>query len=165
MSAAVQIPTPLKRRAGQRGIRTPGRRKALLKALRKGHGFHSAAIACGISYRAFAQWRAEDAQFAAECDDARDFCADTVEHELYRQAMVDHNTVAAIFYLKGHRPEVFNRKMMIALGGDPDAPAIAVSTSPMIYPRSDMERPDPAAGPVIEATASEIDADDNGETA
>jgi hypothetical protein len=96
-------------------LRTPGRRRKIIEALRKGHGLHSAAAACGISYRRLAEWRQEDPEFRAEGDEARELTADVVEHELYRQAMEDHDTTATIFWLKAHRPEKFNRRQIVAL--------------------------------------------------
>jgi hypothetical protein len=40
---------------------------------------------------------------------------------LYRMAM-EKDLGAVIFFLKCHKPEVYNRRQVFALGGDPDNP-------------------------------------------
>lgn len=68
------------------------------------HGtvFH-AAQAAGVSRNTVYRWRQEDFEFAEAWSDAHENAVDAVENTIYQQA-VEGNTLAAIFYLKAHRP-------------------------------------------------------------
>jgi hypothetical protein len=125
------------------GKRTAGRRRALIAALRRGHGFASAAIACKLSVSFFRQWRHDDAEFRAECADATDFRDDIAEHALYDRGVNGGDTLALLAWLRAHRPELYHRKMLVALGGDENAPPIAttqVERGAWIYPRAELLR-------------------------
>jgi hypothetical protein len=102
--------------------RTAYRRQALLKALRNGHGFASAAAAVGVSVTMFKEWRAEDPEFRVECQEAAEHRDDIAEHELYHRGVYKGDTLALLAHLRAHRPERFNRKMMLAVSGDPANP-------------------------------------------
>jgi hypothetical protein len=169
MSAALApIFAPLKRpKQGRRSNRTPGKRKAVLAALRRGHGFHTAAEIARMSYRSLCEWRADDQAFATECEEAADYCKDASIQELWRRGM-DSDTLALLAWLRAHAPEKFHRKMLVALGGDPEAPPIGIAASTdqaWIFPVPEMDRPlpddgsskGPKQGPVIEGQA--IDGD------
>jgi hypothetical protein len=137
--------------------RTTGRRRAILKAIRNGYGFAQAAAAVGISSTMFKDWRTDDPEFQAECLDAAEFRDDVAEHALYTRGVHKGDTLALLAHLRAHRPEKYHRKMLVALGGDPDAPPIATAevTGAWIYPRAALERPMPAA-PVIEAVVIDV---------
>jgi hypothetical protein len=136
--------------------RTDARREAIFRALRDGRGYGGAAAAVGISRRHFEQWRHDDPESAQLCEDAREDTVDLVEHRLFRDAMAG-NTLAQLAYLRAYRPERFYRKMMIAVGGDPNAPPIATTeeTGAMIYPRPELRR---ELRPTIEAVTLEDEA-------
>jgi hypothetical protein len=106
--------------------RTSGRRRAILKAIRNGHGFASAAAAVGISLTTFKDWRANDPEFHAECLDAAEFRDDVAEHALYTRGVHKGDTLALLAHLRAHRPGLYHRKMLVAVSGDPDSPAINV---------------------------------------
>jgi hypothetical protein len=100
--------------AGPRTKRTPRRVAAILKALRQGHGFHSAAEAAGIAYRTLCLWRAEDAEFRALTEDAADVAGDAMEHALYQRG-IEGDDLAAFGWLRAHRPELYHRKQVVAV--------------------------------------------------
>jgi hypothetical protein len=104
---------------GRPSKRTASRRAAIVEAIGKGFGLHSAARTCGISPALVALWRNEDPEFRRETDQAREFCADVVEHRLFADAMKG-NTLAQLAYLRARRPEFYRAKTVIQ--GDPDAP-------------------------------------------
>jgi hypothetical protein len=137
---------------GGHSKRTEGRREAVLKALREGRGYGGAAAAIGVSRRFFEQWRHDDPDFAKLCEDAREDTVDQVEHKLFKDAMAGV-TLAQLAYLRAYRPERFYRKMLLAVGGDPNAPPVAVTTGAWIYPRPEMERREL---PPIEAEPSDM---------
>src|ERR1043165_6824291 len=79
------------------------RKKKFIAALTT-HGtvFH-AAQAAGVSRQTAYRWQREDPEFADQWEEARENAVDVVESTIYQQA-VGGNTLAAIFYLKAHRP-------------------------------------------------------------
>jgi hypothetical protein len=143
--------------------RTEGRKRAILKALSGGHGYISAAAACGIGYSLFKEWRRDDPEFARACEDAREYSVDLVEHRMFADAMAGV-TLAQLAILRARRPELYHRKMLVAVGGDPDAPPVAIApadaANAWIFPRVEFERRDDA--PTIEADADMIDVPDDG---
>ena len=85
-----------------------------------------------------------------------------VETVLYRMA-VEQDLGAICFFLKAHRPELYNKRMLIGLGGDPDNP-LSVNhgiddSEPWVImmPENGRDRPDPdtATGPTIEGDADD----------
>ena len=44
---------------------------------------------------------------------------------LYRKAF-EGEAWAVCYFLRGHRPELFNRRQLIGIGGDPDAPPVGI---------------------------------------
>jgi hypothetical protein len=126
---------------GQQTTRSKGRRRALLAALRKGHGYSSAAIACKVSPSFFREWRHDDVAFRAECAEAVDFRDDVAEHTLYQRGL-QGDTLALLAWLRAHRPELYHRKLLVGVGGDPDAPPVVTAevTGAMIYPRPELLR-------------------------
>ena len=57
------------------------------------------------------RWRQDDRDFASLWDEAIENAVDQVESTIYQQA-VGGNTIAAIFYLKAHRP-IYRDKLNI----------------------------------------------------
>ena len=104
-----------------RTVRTAKRRVAFLALLRDGTSIGAAATATGVARSAMYSWRDDDPAFCAEWDDAVEVATELVENVLYKQAL-DGNLLACIFWLKSHKPSVYNRKMQVAVGGDPNNP-------------------------------------------
>lgn len=78
-------------------------KKRFIEALTlKGTVYH-AAKAAGVSRQTVYRWREEDPEFAQLWEEAIENDVDEVESTIYHQA-VGGNTLAAIFYLKAHRP-------------------------------------------------------------
>jgi hypothetical protein len=106
---------------GNRSLSTPKRKQAIIDLLRKGHGYEQAARATGVSGAALRKWRLADPGFAGECEAAADYVGDVAESVLLARGLKG-DTVALIVWLKAHRPELYHRRMLVALGGDPDNP-------------------------------------------
>jgi hypothetical protein len=100
---------------------TPKRREAIIDALRKGSGIEQAARAVGVSGAALRLWRRNDPVFDEACQAACDFIGDVAESVLLTRGLKG-DTVALIVWLKAHRPELYHRRMLVALGGDADNP-------------------------------------------
>jgi hypothetical protein len=88
--------------------RTPKRQAEFLQLLAKGTSVGDAALAVGCRRRAVYDWRASDDDFRLAWDDALDQATEVVESVLFNQAR-DGNLLACIFWLKSHRPSVYNR--------------------------------------------------------
>jgi phage terminase small subunit len=78
-------------------------KKRFIDALTAHGTVYHAAQAAGISRQTAYRWHREDPEFAEQWDEARENAIDVVESTMYQQA-VGGNTIAAIFYLKAHRP-------------------------------------------------------------
>lgn len=78
-------------------------KKTFLTALTTHGTVYHAAQAAGVSRQTAYRWRHEDLEFADQWDQAHENAVDAVESTIYQQA-VGGNTIAAIFYLKAHRP-------------------------------------------------------------
>ena len=79
------------------------RKKRFIEALTVHGTVYHAAKAAGVSRQTVYRWREEDPEFADRWDEAIENAVDEVESTIYQQA-VGGNTLAAIFYLKAHRP-------------------------------------------------------------
>jgi hypothetical protein len=95
-------------------IRTAKRRRAFLDALREGASVYAAARHIGVSRAAMYEWRADDEQFDLEWSEAVEQITDAVETKLYKEAM-SGNIVALIFWLKAHRPTLYNQKQYVPI--------------------------------------------------
>ena len=118
-------------------------KKRFIEALTlKGTVYH-AAKAAGVSRQTVYRWRDDDVEFASLWEEAIENAVDEVESTIYHQA-VGGNTLAAIFYLKAHRPiyrdrlnidikqlqgEIEERMAQLGLTGDLDAGALPNCTS------------------------------------
>jgi hypothetical protein len=78
-------------------------KKRFLAALTEQGTVSHAASAAGVSRNTAYRWRRDDLEFAEAWDEAHENAVDAVESTIYQQA-VGGNTLAAIFYLKAHRP-------------------------------------------------------------
>jgi len=128
-----------------RTVRTAKKRQQFLKALSNGLWVGAAAASAGLGRTAVYAWRHDDAQFAAEWEDAFERGTDMFENAL-RGLAAKGDLGAIIFALKARRPDVYNRRMMLAVGGDPDAQPIRLEHSieqmPRIWiPRTQREEP------------------------
>jgi hypothetical protein len=106
---------------GNRSKSTPQRRQAILDALQRGCGFEQAARGAGIGGATLRDWRRDDPAFNAACEAAADFIGDVAESELLNRGLKGSD-LALICWLRAHRPHLYNRKMMVALGGDAENP-------------------------------------------
>lgn len=97
------------------------RKRKFCEALVRGGSPETAARSVGVDRATAYRWRGADATFAERWDEARDRRVEAVETVLYRMAM-QQDLGAVIFFLKSHRPEVYNRRQVVAIGGDPDDP-------------------------------------------
>jgi hypothetical protein len=103
------------------------RKQAFCEAMVRGQTPEVAARTVGVDRATAYRWRAADAAFAAAWEDARERKIEAVENILYRQAMAGE-AWACIFFLKCHKPEIYNRRQVIALGGDLDNPLTIART-------------------------------------
>ena len=78
-------------------------KKRFIDALTAQGTVYHAAQAAGISRQTAYRWQREDPKFADAWEEAHENAVDAVESTIYQQA-VGGNTIAAIFYLKAHRP-------------------------------------------------------------
>ena len=78
-------------------------KKRCIEALILQGTVYHAAKAAGVSRQTVYRWREEDPEFAQLWEEAIENDVDEVESTIYHQA-VGGNTLAAIFYLKAHRP-------------------------------------------------------------
>ena len=78
-------------------------KKRFIDALTVQGTVYYAAQAAGVSRWTAYRWREDDLEFASLWDQALQNAVDVVENTIYNQA-VGGNTLAAIFYLKAHRP-------------------------------------------------------------
>jgi hypothetical protein len=106
-----------------RTIRTPKKRASFLTAIGAGNSVTAACETAGLGRTAVYAWRADDAAFAAEWDDAADQGVDLLEDEARRRAMAQSDLLL-IFMLKHRRPDVFRPPRSTLLGGIDGAPPI-----------------------------------------
>jgi hypothetical protein len=104
---------------------TPKQREAFLRMLRNATSVSDAAAAIGVARRSVYRWRVDDEAFRSDWDDATETITENIESALAKAAL-GGDTVSMIFWLKSHRPDVYNRKQVVAIGGDENAPPVAV---------------------------------------
>ena len=83
-------------------------KKRFIDALTVQGTVYHAAQAAGVSRQTAYRWREDDLEFASLWDQALQNAVDVVENTIYNQA-VGGNTLAAMFYLKAHRPQYRDR--------------------------------------------------------
>jgi hypothetical protein len=106
---------------GNRFRGTTKRKQAVLDLLGKGHGYEQAARSVGVSGAALRNWRHDDPDFAAACEAACDYIGDIAESVLLGRGLKG-DTLALLAWLRAHRPQLYHRKMMLAVGGDAENP-------------------------------------------
>ena len=100
--------------------RTFKKRASFLAALRRGASIADAARAAGVGRRTVYDWRAGDATFAAQWNDAVETGTDAIEDALLEKAMrMDDaaSVTAAIFLLKARRPEKYRERHQVRQEG------------------------------------------------
>jgi hypothetical protein len=108
--------------------RSPSRKAEFVRALVKGATPEGAARRIGVTRETAYQWRRADPAFAKAWATATDRKVELVESILFRMAK-RWDLGAVIFFLKSYRPEVFNRRQQISVGGDPELPPIGLDVS------------------------------------
>jgi transposase len=108
------------------------KKQAFCDLLVHGQTPEGAANAIGVGRSTVYNWKAEDKAFAVRWNEARERKIEAVENVLYQMAM-EKDLGAICFFLKAHRPELYNRRTLV-LEGNADAP-MQTETRVMIYPR------------------------------
>lgn len=108
------------------------------------------ARACGITRQAAYLWLKNDPEFREKIAVAREEWCDVAETKLFEQVRAGFFPAIA-YALKHWKPEVYDPRVRVSLGGDGDAPPIATVGSPWIYPREELRRA------MIEQTEAEGD--------
>lgn len=94
-------------------------RKAFLDALEKGYSLSRAAKAAGHSASAFKAWKAEDADFAKDWDEAIEAGTDTLEDKARDRAMRESDSLMVVL-LKARRPEKYRERSSVEHSGQVD---------------------------------------------
>lgn len=110
------------------------KKQAFCDLLVDGQTPERAAKAIGVVRATVYNWKAADPAFAVRWDEARERKIEAVENVLYQQAMAG-DLGAICFFLKAHKPHIYNRRTVV-LEGNADAPLhTQTETKIMIYPR------------------------------
>lgn len=115
--------------AEERNRRTSLKKTAFLETLREKYSVYHACKAADIGRTTVYQWREADPDFAKAWDDAQDDAVDALEQSLFERAM-GKDTVAAIFLLKGARPEKYKERVASELTGKNGGPIETSSILP-----------------------------------
>lgn len=119
----------------------------------------ASARACGITRQCAYHWLATDEEFKQKIADAREQWCDVAETKLFE--LVRQGFFPAVAYaLKHWKPETYDPRVRVALGGDPDGPPIATAEGAWIYPREELRRAMIGAevdDPTIDASEEEAD--------
>jgi hypothetical protein len=102
-----------------RTIRTPGRKQAFIRLLRKGNTIGAAAAAIGCDRRTMYDWRADDPVFRAQWEDALEFQTEEIESVVYKKAKAG-DLLACCIWLRAHKPALYHRRQLVQLTGDVD---------------------------------------------
>ena len=93
-----------------RSKRSPEKDLVILEALRDTPTFTYAAKKARITRGTLQEWRKEDPEFAAACEQARDEGMSALEDALIERGL-DTDTTAAIFMLKGWRAQRYRERI------------------------------------------------------
>jgi hypothetical protein len=138
------------------------RKQTFVEALVRGAAPEAAAKMISVDRATAYRWRAADESFAAEWQAATDRKVEAVETVLYRMAM-EKDLGAICFFLKAHKPELYNRKT-ITLAGDPANPLSVThhggeEVVHLFMPPNGRDQPEPEEAldepPTIDGEASE----------
>jgi hypothetical protein len=110
-------------------IRTLARRDAFLRLLGEGCSVAEAAKAIGLGRRTMYDWRGDDEDFGDAWDDAVETITEDIESALARAAL-GGDSVSQIVWVKAHKPELYNRKQVVAVGGGENAPPVMLAAGP-----------------------------------
>jgi hypothetical protein len=147
-----------------RTTRTPEKDAKFLEALNQGASIAAAARLAGYGRRSIYEWRAQDAEFAAACEEALECGTDLLEDEALRRAKdgIDepkfyegdvcghvrrYSDTLMIFLLKARRPGKYKERAEIT--GQDGAPLLNCIEVRFIKPEGDGSR-----GTLAEATPS-----------
>jgi hypothetical protein len=119
-------------RKAPRPVRTAEKRAAFLTAIAKGASVSEASRKASIPRSGAYAWRSDDAAFAAEWDAATEESVDALGAQARKRAMRSSDLLL-IFLLRHRRPAVFRPPNRVALGGDADAPPVAVKGEVSIF--------------------------------
>jgi Helix-turn-helix domain len=137
-----------------RTVRTPQKQADFLRLLAEGNSVGEAAAAIGCQRRTVYDWRDSNNEFRRAWDAALDQATEAIESVLYARAR-GGDLLACIFWLKSHRPAVYNRKQFETVGSAATAPPVTiVSSRPRLYlPANFRDWPEPE--PTIEVEGDE----------
>jgi hypothetical protein len=105
---------------------TAKRTEAFIRFIRKGSSAAEAARAIGVDRATVYRWRDADPAFKAAWLDAAETITEEIESALARNALAG-DTVSQIFWLKAHRPDIYNRKQVVSIGGEENAPPVLLA--------------------------------------
>jgi hypothetical protein len=88
-------------------------RATFLRVLAEQCNVSEAARQAGISRRASYDWRADDAGFAADWEEAEQTAVDSLEKTAWERATKDKSDRMLEILLKGHRPERYTDRMKV----------------------------------------------------
>lgn len=110
---------------------TAEKKATILEALSNHPSYARAARKVRITRMTLWRWRRDDSAFAAECEQARELGMEALEDALIERGE-KHDTTAAIFMLKGWKPDRYQEKravdlnvtgsLTIVIGERPDGP-------------------------------------------
>jgi len=90
----------------------PGARRKVLEALAQGASISGAARIAGVARATIYRWMEKSARFAQQVADAYEEGTDHLEDVVLRMAL-EGNTQAAIFLLKGRRPQKWRERVQV----------------------------------------------------
>ncbi len=90
----------------------PGARRKVLEALRQGASISGAAKIAGVNRTTVYRWMDKNPRFAKDVADAYDEGTDHLEDVVLRLAL-EGNLGAAIFLLKGRRPQKWRERVQV----------------------------------------------------
>lgn len=100
---------------------TSRKKRAFLDALVGKFSVYHASKASGVGRSTVYKWREADPEFAQAWDDCQEDAVDALEQSLYERAK-EKDTIAAIFLLKGARPEKYKDRVASELTGKNGGP-------------------------------------------
>jgi hypothetical protein len=131
--------------------RTPKKRTAFLEALKETCNIRKACELSGLPRTTAYEWRADDADFAAEWQKAVDISSDLLEEEAVRRAkdgtlkpvfqggqlvghIQEYSDTLLIFLLKGAKPKKYMDRLVQEVSGPAGAPIQTAITVQLVKP-------------------------------
>ena len=106
-------------------IRTPKKRRAVLKALEAGLSVSAACRSAVMSRSAYFDWLANDVEFAADVQAAIDAGTDRLE-DIAQSRAEDSSDTLMIFLLKARRPDKYKERQSLEHTGKDGVPLTIV---------------------------------------